>query len=48
MVLTVILMFGYNFNRSISPDKIEEKARGMGMHYEGECKVLFKGDGKND
>ena len=48
MVLTSILMFGYSYNKEISSDKIEEKARGLGMHYDDECKVLFKGDESND
>ncbi|WP_310936579.1 hypothetical protein [Clostridium sp. SHJSY1] len=37
-------MLGYKYNNTISDAKIEEKARAMGMHYEGECKVFFKGD----
>lgn len=43
MIITSILMttFGYN---NISNDKIEEKARALGMHYEDECKVLFEGE----
>lgn len=48
MVLTSILMFGYSYNKEISSDKIEEKARGLGMHYDDEFKVLFKGDESND
>lgn len=44
MVLTAILMFGYEYKGQISNDKIEEAARGLGMHYDDECKVLFKGD----
>jgi hypothetical protein len=46
MVLTSILMFSYNYNKELSNDKIEEKARALGMHYDDECKVLFKGDEK--
>ncbi|MDC4240988.1 hypothetical protein NE398_12550 [Clostridium tertium] len=48
MVLTSILMFGYSYNKEISSVKIEEEARGLGMHYDDECKVLFKGDESND
>ena len=48
MVLTSIFMFGYSYNKELSNDKIEEKARGLGMHYEDECKVLFKGVEDND
>ncbi|WP_279232032.1 MULTISPECIES: hypothetical protein [Clostridium] len=39
-------MFGYEYKSTISDAKIEERARDMGMHYEGECKVLFERDGK--
>lgn len=47
MTLTAILMFGYQYNRTLSNDKIEEKARGLGMHFDDECKVLFKKGDEN-
>ncbi|AYE33410.1 hypothetical protein [Clostridium septicum] len=46
MVLSTILMFGYKHNGTLSNDKVEEKARALGMHYDDECKVIFKGDEK--
>lgn len=39
-------MVGISFKDSISKDKIEEKARGYGMHYPDECKVIFDKDVK--
>lgn len=36
-------MFTYKYSGELSESKIEEKARGYGMHKEGECKVFFKG-----
>lgn len=42
MIITSILMTAFGYN-NISNDKIEEKARALGMHYEDECKVLFEG-----
>lgn len=44
MIITSILMSAAGYNDNISNDKIEEKARELGMHYEDECKVLFEGD----
>lgn len=44
MILTATLMTGFQYKGNISDDKVEEKARGLGMHYEDECKVFFKGD----
>lgn len=41
-------MFTYEYKGSISDAKIEEKARGLGMHTEDECKVFFGRDEKND
>ncbi|SHI39461.1 hypothetical protein SAMN02745163_00166 [Clostridium cavendishii DSM 21758] len=35
-------MIGYSFNNSISRGKIEEKARGYGMNYPEEFKVINK------
>lgn len=43
MIITSILMTAFGYN-NISNDKIEEKARALGMHYEDECKVLFEGE----
>ncbi|MBB6624250.1 hypothetical protein [Clostridium gasigenes] len=48
MIIASVIMFSYKYNSSISDDKIEEKARGFGMHYDYECKVLFGGDDTND
>ncbi|WP_275051650.1 MULTISPECIES: hypothetical protein [Clostridium] len=39
-------MFGYQYNRSMSRATIEEKARGYGMIYEDESKVIFNKDVK--
>lgn len=44
MIITSILMSSFGYSNNISNDKIEEKARALGMHYEDECKVLFEGD----
>lgn len=41
LILGVLFMIGYEYKISISDAVIEEKARGLGMHYEGECKALF-------
>jgi hypothetical protein len=43
MIITSILMTAFGYN-NISNEKIEEKARALGMHYEDECKVLFEGE----
>ena len=48
MVLSSIIMFGYSNKNKLSNDEIEEKARGFGMHYSDECKVLFGEDEAND
>lgn len=48
MIITVILMLGVNYSGEISDANIEEKARGLGMHYNDECKVLFEGDEASD
>ena len=44
IVISAILMTGFSFNKEISDSEIEERARDLGMHYEGDCKVLFEGD----
>ena len=36
-------MFGYKYEANLSDSKIEEKARNLGMHYDSECKTIFKG-----
>lgn len=41
-------MIGYEYKVSVSDAVIEEKARGLGMHYEGECKALFERNDKGD
>lgn len=37
-------MLGYKYENSLTDAQIEERARGLGMHYDGECKVLFGKD----
>ncbi len=44
VVFTTILIMGFSTSKDISDSEIEERARGFGMHYEDECKVLFEGD----
>ncbi|WP_274600980.1 hypothetical protein [Clostridium yunnanense] len=39
-------MFGYQYNVNMSRERIEEKARGYGMIYEDESKVIFDKDVK--
>ncbi|MGL5152462.1 MAG: hypothetical protein ACRC7N_18045 [Clostridium sp.] len=46
MVLASILNFSYSYENSVSEGRIEEKARGLGMHYNDECKSLFERDEK--
>lgn len=48
MIITSIILFGFNNKTELSNKEIEEKARALGMHYSNECKVLFKGDEKVD
>lgn len=47
MIITSTFILGYNYKQELSDAKIEEKARGLGMIYEDECKVILKGDEKN-
>lgn len=35
-------MFGYKYNNEISDSYIEEKARGLGMHFKDECKSFIE------
>lgn len=44
MIISALLMSTVSYNKSISDSKIEEKARGLGMHFNDECKVILKGD----
>lgn len=44
LILGVIFMMGYKYEESISNGGIEEAARGLGMHYDDECKAFFKGE----
>ncbi|MGL5477601.1 MAG: hypothetical protein ACRDCB_00940 [Clostridium sp.] len=39
-------MMGYKYQSSMSNAQIEEKARGLGMHYKDECKVFLGGEDK--
>jgi len=48
LIIGVLFMISYNYTSSITDAQIEEKARGLGMHMEGECKVFFKEDVNND
>lgn len=48
MIITVALMYTDQSSKSISDSEIEERARNLGMHYEDECKVFFKGDEVSD
>ena len=48
MIITSIILFGFNNKAQLSNSEIQEKARSLGMHYSDECKVLFKGDEKVD
>lgn len=41
-------MMDYECKLSISDAVIEEKARSLGMHYEGECKALFERNDTSD
>ncbi|WP_187117378.1 MULTISPECIES: hypothetical protein [Clostridium] len=46
IIIGTFFMFGYKFERSISREKIEEKARTFGMDYPEEFKVINKKDVK--
>ena len=48
IIIGVIFMFGYKYNVEMSDNKIEEKARGLGMHTQDVCKVYFGGNKDND
>ena len=48
LILGVLFMMGYEYKLSISDAVIEEKARSLGMHYEGECKALFERNDTSD
>ena len=37
-------MFGYKYNNTTSDAAIEEKARGLGMHFKDECRVYVERD----
>ena len=44
LILGVVLMFSYKYNNTLTDAQIEEKARDLGMHFEGECKSIFERD----
>lgn len=44
MILTALISAGFNKTTTMTDLEIEDKARTLGMHYEDECKVFFKGD----
>jgi len=44
LILGVIFMFIYKYETTISDYRIEEKARALGMHFDGECKAIFGKD----
>jgi len=46
IILTVISMSGVKFNNNISDAEIEKRARGLGMEYPSEFKVISKDVGK--
>lgn len=49
LIIGVTCMLGYKYKNNLSDGQIEERARALGMHYDSECKVIFKGeDEKND
>lgn len=37
-------MLGRSYELSMSKDKIEQKARSYGMHYDDECKAIYDKD----
>ncbi|MHC1682514.1 MAG: hypothetical protein AB6733_06150 [Clostridiaceae bacterium] len=40
MILSTILLFTYNATSTLSKGQIEEKARGLGMNYPEDYKVI--------
>ena len=44
MIISALLMSATSYKSNISNSKIEEKAIGLGMHFNDECKVILKGD----
>lgn len=44
LIIGTILMSFYQFSISISDSQIEERARGLGMHFNNECKAIFRGE----
>lgn len=42
MVVSSMLTFTSGYSKGVSDEKIEEKARGLGMHFNDECKVFFE------
>ncbi|SUY47463.1 Uncharacterised protein [Clostridium putrefaciens] len=42
IIIGVVSMFRYNLDKSMSREKIEEKARVLGMDYHEEFKVINK------
>lgn len=48
LVIGVMCMFGYKYTANLSDSQIEEKARDLGMHYDSECKAIFKGKDESD
>lgn len=42
MILATIIILIFNQNPKMSDAEIEKAARGLGMHYESECKSLIK------
>ncbi len=37
-------MFSYKYTNTLTDAQIEERARDLGMHFEGECKSIFERD----
>lgn len=46
IIIGTLSMTGFSLNDALSRSQIEEKAKGYGMHYSDECKVIFSKDVK--
>lgn len=44
LIIGTIVMGFYQFSIGISDSQIEERARKMGMHFDNECKAIFRGE----
>ena len=41
IIIATLILLCSGTNKKMSDAEIEEAARGLGMHYEHECRVLF-------